>query len=753
MAAFLNAAITEARQTWSRRTYWLIQVLLLIPISLSSFGPPIPAALVLLYLAIPYLVGAPLLEEARRPSGPLARRVGVLAGLWLGLLPGSLVQIAGWFLASCLIPSASQSISNTYTFWIWPASLAFLLLANTVGLFLVFLLAVLVRRARPSPLWFIWTLLWLLVVAQVIVLPVFMEASTPMQQDAFYNIFFQDLRFSPTLGLGLSQERVTGMGAWFLGLGLLAAVLGLALSLLTDRRRAVPRWLALTALVMTGALAAAGGYALNSQAASTYAVPVSPYDPQIDAWIVNSHQAEVSVNASTGALSGASRLSLSRAGKPAEPELVLRLNPGLELVYAREASGADLPARRLGDSVVLSLPLENEGRVQLDLAWEGRLQISSLELELRWKFSDGPGTVPYLYAPAPLKALVISQGGFLLRDGDWRPWPWSSAPHQAVQNRLTLRPTGGEAAASIPIQDGAVTWEGPLPQGLLAFLPEKRSSVGGSTVAVAPLAGSQHTARASLIAEAAGKIAARLGEQPPRYVVVAPYLSELVWSGDLLLIPDGSGSYLSNQLVWLYRNDVDGPERARLERTAAYLAARAWMRSRYALQRLPFQPRLWPPGDGQVISTAGIRKEAWYEAGGHWVQFPEVLDTHTTWTPRKNSSLTVPGEQSTLAFWLALELADEKTRQDDLDLLAYFESVNQRLQGYGERYARMYNLYWPEVLKAAQARVLVQDLHAWAEQVGPEEAVSLAAEVIREFPEWNQKRLLEELEARSGVEI
>ncbi len=80
--------------------------------------------------------------------------------------------------------------------------------------------------------------------------------------------------------------------------------------------------------------------------------------------------------------------------------------------------------------------------------------------------------------PVPLKALLIPQGGFLLRDGDWMPWPWTSTPHQAGQNSLTIRPVGGEAVAARPIQEGAVTWKGDLPKGLVAFLPSKQISPG-----------------------------------------------------------------------------------------------------------------------------------------------------------------------------------------------------------------------------------------------------------------------------------
>ncbi|MEJ2353008.1 MAG: hypothetical protein P8Y03_24740 [Anaerolineales bacterium] len=479
----------------------------------------------------------------------------------------------------------------------------------------------------------------------------------------------------------------------------------------------------------------------------------SPYDPQIDDWEVNRQQTDVEVNVATGAISGTSRLALNPVRPPASPELVLRLNPGLKLAYARDGSGVDLPARRMGDSVVVGLPAIPAVPIQLDLAWQGRLQISYLSFELSWKYQDGPGLVPYWYTPEPIKALVVPQGGFVLRDGDWMPWPWTSTPHQAGQNSLTIRPVGGEAVAARPLQEGAVTWEGILPKGLVAFLPAKQIRLDATTLAVSPLAGSQHTARARLITMAADKLAAQLGEQPPRYVVVAPYLSELVWNGDLLLIPDGSGAYKSAVLGWLFINDANGPKQPLLERSALYALARAWIHNRFAQPPLPFQPRLSPPGDEQVVSMANTTEERWYQESGNWVQFPDVIDMTTTWESKKDFRLNRPGEQSALAFWLAMELADEDTRQADLDLLAYFASVGQQLQGHSERYSMINNLLWPDILYATKGRELVWDLHQWSARVGPGEAMRLAVEVIQESAGWDQSQIFTKLEARSGVPI
>jgi hypothetical protein len=606
---------------------------------------------------------------------------------------------------------------------------------------------------KLAPLLIIWTASWLWVFMSIIFLPALGESSTPMQVMSFTNIFFHNLSFSPSMGLGLSRERVFGMATWFLGLGLLMASLGLAASLLADRRRGVRHLWILPALILIGALAAVGGYALNTQAAAESAVHISPYDAQIDVWEVNRQQTDVAVNVATGVISGTSRLALNPVQPPASPELVLRLNPGLKLSYARDGSGVDLPARRVGDSVVVGLPAIPAAPIQLELAWQGRPQISYLSFEQHWSYRYFPDETPYYTMPVALESLLIPQGGFLLRDGDWMPWPWTSTPHQASQNSLTIRPVGGEAVAARPIQDGAVTWKGDLPKGLVAFLPSKQITLGETTLAVSPLAGSQHTARAQLLTAAADKLAARLGEQLPRYVVVAPYLNELVWNGDLLLIPDGSGAYWSDALGWLFLNDANGPKRPLLEQNALYVLGRAWMHNQFRAS-LPFRPVLSPPGeDTQVVSITQTTEEHWYRGNGHWMQFAEALDETNYWTPVANYQLNPAGEQSVLAFWLAMELADEKTRQSDLDLLAYFTSVGQQLQGHTERYKMINNLLWPIILDATRGRELVWDLHQWAVRVGPAEAMQLAVEVIQEAAGWDQSQIFTELETRSGVPI
>jgi hypothetical protein len=124
MATFWAIVKNETRQLLRRRSFWVIQVLLLLPSPLIGFGPPIATTLVLLYLVLPILAGPPLLRDAGRsgeilwssPTGALVHFAGVLAGLWLGLALGSLLQITAWFLADLFFP-------NSFSLWIYPLSL------------------------------------------------------------------------------------------------------------------------------------------------------------------------------------------------------------------------------------------------------------------------------------------------------------------------------------------------------------------------------------------------------------------------------------------------------------------------------------------------------------------------------------------------------------------------------------------------------------------------------------------------------
>jgi hypothetical protein len=770
---FSSVVRNEMRQVWRRRSFWIVQGLLfLIPILVALFvffardseslvmgafiagySAPGLGTLALYYLVLPILVGPIILSDLGKVgeilwSGPLdgvTHYAGMFCGLWLALLPAALLQLGGWFLADLFWP-------NLLPEWVWLVSLAVYLLANTLGLCVTMLLSMLLRRILPVLIG--WAALWVWVFSVVSFSESWTEGFNPMQVIAYMNIYFHNLRLSPSLGLGLAQGRVLGMAAWFAGFSLAALCLGLLLSLLADQRRSARReWLA-PLLVGLSLVVAAGGYALNRQAITAHAIPPSPLDAQIDVWEVLSQRTEVEVDASNGMISGTSALTLSPGRPPNQPEVVLRLNPGLELTAASDGTGAALSAQRQGDSVVISLPEIPAAPVTLNLAWQGRLQIPYTAFELEWRFHEAPYPYGFTYMPQALQALVQPNGGYLLRDGDWMPWPWTTGPHQADENWLAIRPTGGEAAASVPMRDGAATWEGQIPKGLLVFLPGKQMQVHMIHIDASRLVGVQQMQQANLFASAADRFSLLTLEPAPRYVVVTPYLSDLVWSGELLLIPDGSGYYLSFPLGWLYQMDATGPDQPIVARATLAALVRAWLLNRLPPPWLEFQPRLAPAGETMnVVDLATTPEEDWYTQDGHWVQAVEFFDVKTFWNPRRVVQLTPQGEWSTVAFWLAMEMADDTTRQADLDLIKYFAGEGQSIHSGNQRYALMSGQLWPDVLDTDEGRAMVWNLHAWASQVGTQDAVAIAVTTIQETQPESVMRLMDELERRSGISV
>ncbi len=762
---FKSIVINSMRHLWRKRAFWVIQGLLALgPLLISSIaalvdpenpispGARVPGVgtLALNYLFLAFLVAAPILDDFGKPgeilwSGPLDNLVyfaGRFCGLWLGLAAGSLLQIGGWFLASL-------TWFNLLTEWVWLLSLAIYLLANTLGLSVVFLLAVLTRRTLPLMLG--WAALWVGFYYGVIFGEALAEGFHPVISIAFANIFFHNLTVSPSLGLGLQQGHVVGMFAWFLGISLAAFSLALLLAPLADKRRSTRiGWFA-PGLTGFALLAAAGGYALNAGAISAHAAPPSPQNVQIDAWQVLSQHTTLEVDARSGSLSGVMRIELAPAagGKVTQPEIVLRLNAGLSIT-ASDPAGKPLPVERVGDSVIIGLAALPGEPLTLNLAWQGRLQLPYTAFEQRWKWFDAPNDYGFVSMPQALRGLLQPNGGFLLRDGDWMPWPWSTLPHQAGQNYLEIRPRGGEAAASMALQDGAAIWQGRLPEALLVFLPGKQVRAGGTALVISPLASRQHLERARLFAATAGTLARLFDTAAPQNVVIVPYLNKMIWSGDLLLIPDGSGDYQEVSNFWLYAHDITSQQKQPLLQRAALTAlARLYLLDQVEPAPLAIKALLSPTGQDPELVTAALSEQAdWIAGQGRWVQAPEAFDYTTDWSYRRQIYLTEQGEWSAVAFWLAMELSDEETRQADLEGIAFFDRTHIN-EDASERHEVMRALIWPDWMEARWGRDIIKELHAITLHLGAQETLALFTAVLQETQPESVDQLLAEIESRS----
>jgi hypothetical protein len=766
---FASISKNAARRVWRQRSFWIIQGLLsLLPVLIAVAGylagpnfpfisrvatPPGLSLLVLHFLVLPLLVSRPVLEDYGKtgellwstPLDHLAYFAGLFTGLWAALLIGSLIQLGGWFLGSLFW---NELLAD----WSWFFSLAVHLLVNTLGLSLIFLFATLIRRSLQ--LMFFWAALWLGLFFNIYFRAALEEAFFAISSIAFTNIFFTNLVLSPSLGLGLARDQVMGMFAWFMGVSLAAFSLALLLALRIDDRRATRKeWLPL-GLAGLSLLAGVGGFTLNSRAVANHAIPPSPYSIQLNQWEVLSQETEIEVDAGRGTLAGRTRMILAQPQAVKQPEIVLRLNPGLALTEARGADAAPLAHHRVGDSVIISLGAVPASPVVLVLAWQGSLYIPYTAYEQKWQHPEAPYGWAFVRMPTALGAFIQPEGGFLLRDGDWKPWPWTTDRHQAQESRLTIRARGGEAVGSAQVQDGEAVWEGALPDGLMAFLPGKRVESRGMILAASPYTKRMHLQQAALFGAEADQIAALFDAPAPRYVVVAPYLSEVVWSGDLLLVPDGSGYYLSRSLSWLYQNDINGPQQMENRRATRMAATRAYILEGVPVTETAVEPVLGQALDRRTVDMTTLSEQAWQEDNGHWVLAVETPDVLVRWTPRRSISLGPQGKWSSIAFWLAIEMSDETLRQADLDELNSLHEKAAASRSYRrEDRERALERMWPSVWETLEAREIVLALHAWTEAVGREEALSLFAAAFEETQPETVEELFKELELRSGQQI
>ncbi len=776
LSMFRAIVSNEVRQLWRRPSLWIVQgimavlplVALLVlvfsgsptPVASVDFGIPGTSFLVLQFLIVPILVIPSLKQDQgaigeilwSSPVDALVHFCAKWLGLWLGLIPGAALQLAGWFLLDLFLP-------NVLPEWIWLVSLGLYLLVNTVGLSLITFLAAFLRSSLALAI--AWVVVWVWLFYDIYFSASLSEGFNPMQSMAFNNVFFSNLVISPSLGLGLSQARVLGMAAWFAGVSLAAAALGLGITLILDRRQSPRRPGSAVVLILAGVLALLVGFSANNSIRAAHDWATSPYDPQVDEWRVLSQKTDVEIDAADRRISGTTQLVLMPEKADGISEIVLKLNPGLELTTrlgAKDENENNLVVRRTGDSVVIPVPESASAPYTLDLAWQGKLNIPYRAFEMPWKHNEAPGEYRYTFMPAALQALLDRRISFLLRDGDWMPWPWTTSSHQADDNQVTLRLAGrGEMLAADdgliegdPSSGETISYQGTLPEALAVVLPKKPVKGIASTSMVS----SNHLEHARLFARTTEQLAALLDTPAPKTIVVTPYLSDLVWSGDLLLVPDGSGYYLARPVSWLYQLDPNGRDYNVVARTTMHTLLRAWMLQQWSEDGTGYVALLTPEGyDSQQARLSATNPEEWERDKGHWLQITEKPDYLTSWMPRKQTTLTSEGEWSSLAFWLAMEMADEQTRQKDLELIEIFLGDVTKTIGGGDRYSMMRELLWPYVMEDAAAQQMALSLHEWAESVGREQAVELVFAQLRQTKADDFDGFVAELESLSGQPI
>jgi len=154
----------------------------------------------------------------------------------------------------------------------------------------------------------------------------------------------------------------------------------------------------------------------------------------------------------------------------------------------------------------------------------------------------------------------------------------------------------------------------------------------------------------------------------------------------------------------------------------------------------------------ELVNAAEYDEAMWVEGNGRWAQEPESFDFQTLWNPRRQLILNQQGEWGAMAFWLAVELSDEETRQADLDGLIFFDQ-NYHNQDRSELNDLMDERIWPDLIYTSESLELIFQLHAMVQRQGAQEVFTLLAGAMRETRPHTVDQLLVEMDKRSENQI
>lgn len=723
--------LTEARLAWRRPSFWALQGLILILIApiwlrvpgqfngLQFVSYAIGQTLAFELMILPVLVG-PAFARDFRESGDVVwttsadglwHGVGVAAGLWLALLPALVAQIgARWALISLKAGAASLLM--------WTYGLPVVIMSVTLGLGLVALLTVVVRRTLL--LIMLWGGLWALLTYAYFQT---VTQETSLTSRLLFTVIFSAIDLSAALGPGLYGSLIWNLALTLFGVSTLLVLLALGLAVLVDQRRSMRSLMPYALLLLLGISIIGGGSRLYASTLATQQTPDSRRVIQLDLWAVQEQTLDATVDWAARTVAGTSTLVLQATQPLTTSELVLRLNQGMRVSEVTTAAGQSLATQRIGDSIVVTLPDAPTQPLTLRLAWSGTPRLAYTDYAPHANYSPQD----QFYAPQPVRALLRPEAGYLLRDGDWYPWPWTTGPQQATRNAVTLRSVEQRTVASAAMRAGVAQWEGAVPYALLVLPPNRSEQQGSMTIHLGTAADQQLVTRMRSFAQNVPILWRSLGEaQPPTQIIALPYLNDFIWSGSLFLVPEGSGFLHWDQSELAYQA---GSSAAVEARAALMGLARGWLSPYMTL------PRAWV--------WAGANADD--EEHGRWI---EPLD-FGQWR------LSPAERLHTLALWIAIEQAAPEVR--DADLTLFQQQLEQAAASDPQS-------FWNQDVGTYRSRLLSLDssgekgaailaLHNWAATVGLERALTLVGDEVRSGPPLDFEQIFANLERTSGVPL
>ena len=730
--AVLGTARLELTLTTRSLAFWLVQLavlgstlLVLMPDGFSGtflrFSSQQLRQFVAFALLLLPLLALPGLQRLQGERGDLvlvtthdnvAHALGTILGIFSWLVPATLVQLLARWLMGELVGGQAN-----WTLLLYGPGLA--LASLTLGLGLLACLSLVWKRILPVLL--VWLGLWVLILYGAGgLLGGFVGPYMPLF--APWNVFYEGLLLSPAAGLGMAQPLVTKLAVSLaaLGLALLAGWVALAPSVdarRANRRRHLPTVALLVALSLV--VLTQTGF---QREVSVQQPAMTPRSTELDAWRVIANELDVAiVPGSDTPISGAATMTL-RATGDVQDALTLRLRPGMRL--SASSNGQELSVTREGDSVHVQLGTPDLGPaadLEIQLVFEGAPQ---------WPYSDhrfnSGGAFPVLDSNQPITSAFFDGSGYLLRDGDWRPWPWTTDALIAE----------GQDVITIRANSKVTRYDGPAPQLLVALPPRRTSDHEQVITGTDPSAGlltASHN-----VAVGAERLWEMLGETAPQ-VIALPYLPDVYANRDTIVLPEAYDLSHDLQVDAAYQRNM-APE---LTARAGYvLAARAWLNGNAR------HPRAYAEA---TVTRSAIQGANGFGPGAgsgyRLLQLSSMGPLGSRWSELWHGADPSLYAIEPFALWIGMELAEPEVRRSDLAILRQLTGdASSHLQ------LRQRGLPW-NLTRQPSTVALVLALAAWSDAIGGEEAVRLFAQAYTTTESQDHESLLAALEALSGVPV
>lgn len=669
------------------------------------------------------LLALPGLQRLQGPRGDVVlttthdnftHTLGTILGIFSWLIPATLLHLlARWLMGELLNGQANWTLL-THAPLLTLASL-------TLGLGVLSCLTLIWKRILPVLL--VWLGLWVLILQGAGgLLGGFVGPYMPLFNP--WNVFYEGVLLSPAVGLGLSQPLISKHTIWLAALGITLLAAWITLAPMTDSRRSNRhRYLPAAALALTLGLTVLSQFSFQQQVI-TEQPAMTPREVELDAWQVLASDLEVTINpTATNPIAGTTHMTLQVTGETMPETLILRLRSGMHL--RAESGEQPLDVTRDGDSILIqidTLELAPDARLEVQLHFEGSPE---------WPYSDHRfqtgGAFPVVDSNQSITSALINEAGYLLRDGDWRPWPWTTHPQTAMdRDNITIR-----------TNENVTTYDGNAPQLLAVIPPSRTAEQARIHSGTDPSAGLQN----ALLNVAAGaeRLWAVLNEAAAPQVIALPYLPDAYANKDAIVIPEAYDLSHDLQVDAAYQRNLP-PELA--ARSGFILAARAWLNGNARHPRAYAEATMtrssiqtastFGPGAGDAYRL--LQVSAMGPLGSRWSEL---------WHGTDPSNYAV----NPFALWLGIELAEPSVRQADLTLL-------RQLTGNAQDHLqlRQRGLPWNLTRQLPSVAITVA-LADWADTIGQDQAIRLFAEAYTTTESQDHQAILTTLGIMSGATL